>query len=50
MSRRPGSTAPGPQPHWQLGEAAMRVPPAAWWQAFARRMAPVRPEGSGNGQ
>jgi putative hydrolase of HD superfamily len=34
----------------RLGEAAMRVPPAAWWQAFARGVAPVRPEGSGNGQ
>jgi hypothetical protein len=34
----------------RLGEAAMRVPPAAWWQAFARAVVPVRPEGTGNGQ
>jgi putative hydrolase of HD superfamily len=35
----------------RLGEAAMRVSPAAWWQAFARRIAPApgpRP-GAGNG-
>jgi putative hydrolases of HD superfamily len=33
----------------RLGEAAMRVDPAAWWQAFARAVAPAeRP--SGNGQ
>ncbi len=32
----------------RLGEAAMRVDPAAWWQAFARPVAPERP--SRNGQ
>jgi putative hydrolases of HD superfamily len=34
----------------RLGEAALRCDPAAWWQAFARVVAPVERPTSGNGQ
>jgi putative hydrolase of HD superfamily len=33
----------------RLGEAAMRVSPAAWWQAFHRGVAPLPQPGSPNG-
>jgi putative hydrolase of HD superfamily len=33
----------------RLGEAAQRVSPAAWWQAFARRPAPIEPPGPNGG-
>jgi putative hydrolase of HD superfamily len=34
----------------RLGEAALRSDPAAWWQAFARGVAPIERPSSGNGQ
>lgn len=34
----------------RLGEAAMRVSPAAWWQGFSRGTAPASPPSSPNGQ
>jgi putative hydrolase of HD superfamily len=34
----------------RLGEAAMRVSPAAWWQGFARGVPPIGKQASPNGQ